>query len=841
MNNFKKALGGLVAIPQWFVWRMVWNESLGKYDPKIPVSATGSNIDAQVQGNWMAFDAAVAQRNAQRMRETRDGVAYTLGFMFTQDCGYWFYDLDSCVVDGKLNEFTAGQYAHLHQCFFEFSSSDKGVHFIGRNVDGEKADRTRPVAGFGADIEFYTAARGIAFGLRDEGHGCADQPAPQEWMRWMVDSVLMKPTHVAPTGVTGIHDGNGPRDDWDGPDDDDELIELGHRIKSVDARFGQKASFTDLFNRDVDALCAAFPDGSSLGFDESRADMALAGHLHFLTGGHTDRIEGIMRMSKLARSKWDDRDDYLARTIGEVVRKAGNVYNKGHGRSVAPVLPKADEIGEAALKLKSDIEYRLGQHLNVDDVGEFGVCAATLHLIVTGTFWQTGSGKEIRVLSDTENLNQHGYERAYKFLTRKFGNPVNSPNVDRLARVALASVDVGATASVVDRFVRMTFAKVSEAILEHLEFHNQRGETAHTVDMFTDRSHMVLHDDHVEIVYEHKELISDAKADSPIEPKVIDDFKDHFPRFDELIDFIAAARFARDRKKAYLWIHAPSDWGKGLITDALMRLNCSVEVSMEEVERMLEGSPVGRTPISFRRKFVLSFNEVKSIKRELKEVESSIRITPKNQMTSSVDVYAKLLWSADSIPSLVGEEGVEDQLANRISVFREEGGAVDKRKMFHSVGAGVYADNVMYYMRDRLNAAIAHYRSLGVAESSNAGQRFLNDFHERYSIGKLYGTLNEALPRMAAAIISDVKSWPFQDQHAVGIRNVNGADGEVWYISKPRKFVNDWLFKTYSRSELAMHAPKVGELIQLISANGTGATEVVWHSGSSMRLLKLKS
>lgn len=333
MNNFKKALGGLVAIPQWFVWRMVWDESKSKYDPKIPVSAAGFNMDAQVSTSWMTFDAAVAQRNAQRMRETQDGVVYTLGFMFTADCGYWFYDLDGCVVDGNLNEFTAGQYAHLHKCFFEYSSSGSGVHFIGANVDRVKADRTRPLAGFGADVEFYTQGRGIAFGLSDEAFGCADEPAPQEWMRWLVDSVLANPTPVASVGVAGVHDGNGPRADWDGPTDDAELIALGHRIKSVDAMFGQKASFTNLFNRDLDALRAAYPDDSIVGFDESRADMGLASHLCFLTGADTDRIERIMRMSALARSKWDDRDDYLVgRTIGEVVRKAGNVYNKGHGR-----------------------------------------------------------------------------------------------------------------------------------------------------------------------------------------------------------------------------------------------------------------------------------------------------------------------------------------------------------------------------------------------------------------------------------------------------------------------------------------------------------------------------
>lgn len=341
-SDFKTALGGMVAIPQWFVWKLQKSKpDAAKYDLKTPVSSSGSNIDAQVPENWQSFDQAMTQRNAMRLRE-KGNAKYTIGFMFTQDCGYWFYDIDSCVVESVADGYVGSEYAALPGCFFEYSSSETGVHFIGRNTQGVETGkdslvRTRPAAGYGHDIEFYTQSRGIAFGLTDVAYGCADVAAPQAWIDNMVNVVLAAPKQQHVEGeFIGSHDGEGPRDDWDGPTDDSELIALMYRAKpSANNLFEGSATFVELFEGNHEALCRAFGDGSELGYDRSRADMALASHLSFYTGADAERVERIMRMSKLARPKWDNRDDYLTtRTIGQVVRSQGAVYNPGLKKSV---------------------------------------------------------------------------------------------------------------------------------------------------------------------------------------------------------------------------------------------------------------------------------------------------------------------------------------------------------------------------------------------------------------------------------------------------------------------------------------------------------------------------
>ena len=81
---------------------------------------------------------------------------------------------------------------------------------------------------------------------------------------------------------------------------------------------------------------------------------------------------------------------------------------------------------------------------------------------------------------------------------------------------------------------------------------------------------------------------------------MIVDYKEHFPRIDLFLEFIAAARFSRDRKKAYLWIQAATDWGKGLLMGALSELGCSVNLNMADLERMIEGGPSGQSPEGFQ-------------------------------------------------------------------------------------------------------------------------------------------------------------------------------------------------------------------------------------------------
>jgi len=302
-----QTLGGLLSISQFFVWRLDWNPKKNKFN-KTPCYLDGSPyiMDASLPSNWLSF--AAAMEGLARMRSLSDGYQYALGFYLTANCGYWFLDVDNCVVNGELTPRAEELWKLLPGAFWEWSSSNTGLHFIGRGPVPEHAKRNELEG-----LELYTDMRGIAFGLSGESGGSADS-AHTHAIAWIAQ------TYFPPRDddLTRHAERVGPRDDWRGPLDDEDLIRRAMASKSAANQLGGKASFADLWTRNVAALVRTYPSvGSEVGYGESDADAALASHLAFWTGCDPERMERLMRRSALARPKWDEHRTYLRKlTIG---------------------------------------------------------------------------------------------------------------------------------------------------------------------------------------------------------------------------------------------------------------------------------------------------------------------------------------------------------------------------------------------------------------------------------------------------------------------------------------------------------------------------------------------
>ena len=118
---------------------------------------------------------------------------------------------------------------------------------------------------------------------------------------------------------------DGPVPEWRGPTDDDDLIRRALQSKSAAGAFGGRASFADLWEANVDVLSQVYPPSkASEPYNASVADAALASHLAFWTGRDGERIQRLMLRSGLVRDKWE-RDDYLPRTITEMLARPGEV------------------------------------------------------------------------------------------------------------------------------------------------------------------------------------------------------------------------------------------------------------------------------------------------------------------------------------------------------------------------------------------------------------------------------------------------------------------------------------------------------------------------------------
>lgn len=138
------------------------------------------------------------------------------------------------------------------------------------------------------------------------------------------DGALFAPapaTAAVPSGLTVQSD--GPVPGWSGPTDDAELIRIACELRTrPDERFGGPVHFAMLWSANEEWLARQYPpDASEQGqtYSRTRADMALAGELAYLSGSDRARMGRLMLASGVARDDDDWRDRKMWRAIDEAV------------------------------------------------------------------------------------------------------------------------------------------------------------------------------------------------------------------------------------------------------------------------------------------------------------------------------------------------------------------------------------------------------------------------------------------------------------------------------------------------------------------------------------------
>ena len=277
----------LQARPQWVAARITPDpDRPGKTDKRPIDPRTGGPASTTNPDTWGSFDQALAA--AERL-PAGTGAA---GFVFTAEDPYCGVDFDHCYEAGRVAEETLGWVRQLDS-YTEKSISGEGLHVIckGRLPPGgrrkgriEMYDRSRffVMTGNALPGRYWVNERTPAlaklhraiFGEAQEEAGPVEEPAPGR-----------RPA---------LPDG-----------------ELLHRARG--------AANGDAFDRLWRGDTSAYPS-------HSEADLALACHLAFWTGGDRPRMDALFRRSGLYRPKWDEKHyssgmTYGAATLDSALRR----------------------------------------------------------------------------------------------------------------------------------------------------------------------------------------------------------------------------------------------------------------------------------------------------------------------------------------------------------------------------------------------------------------------------------------------------------------------------------------------------------------------------------------
>lgn len=312
--------------PQFVLYKLVPStRKPGKMD-KLPVapfdrSHDVKGINSQNPYWWVDMDTAVAQAQAL-------GPEYGVTFVITDRDPFFLLDIDNCSTPNGWSHTAIDLCNRLAGAYVEVSQSGNGLHIMGRTQAFDHGCRNDALG-----LELYTHGRFVAMtGVGTNGSIDTDCTAPLQQLA----AELFQQSKFDLDEWT-----DEPRADWMGYTDDNDLISRALDSASVGSAFGARATFSDLWHRNVDKLAAAYPDDGRE-FNESSADQALAQHLAFWTGADCERMHRLMLQSGLVREKWDEdvHASYLRRTI----LKAATMQEDVH--KLVQLEPKAAELSD---------------------------------------------------------------------------------------------------------------------------------------------------------------------------------------------------------------------------------------------------------------------------------------------------------------------------------------------------------------------------------------------------------------------------------------------------------------------------------------------------------------
>ncbi len=388
--------------------------------------------------------------------------------------------------------------------------------------------------------------------------------------------------------------------------------------------------------------------------------------------------------------------------------------------------------------------------------------------------------------------------------------------------------------------LRLFVTAATDELVSVINSRRQRSTVNQRVDMFTDKPAIVMSPSYADVVFEYQPLPVD-RVDKLIVDEVMTDFKEHFTLFDDFIEAVIAARFAADRRNAFMWLQACSGWGKGMLIAAFAELRLVVELSVKEIEAAFEGKAVGASPADFVHAWMLVIDEFKSVKSEIKQLNNTVMLSPKFQLKGKAPVYFKLFTSAEDVSSLTGSEGVESQFAKRFSYFNPVTGELDDRELFNQLGNGLYRRALSAGIAERINTKVSEYRQLGRDNAEKAASELLHQFNVQHSIAHHFDSIDSAVgehvedlrellqaygewmsaceigipPRMITTM-PDALQRKFKSNLELG--SIGGV--KVVLLKRPASVIKAWLSERVDRGQIAKISYKTGDMIRLVNEVG---------------------
>ena len=299
----------------------------------------------------------------------------------------------------------------------------------------------------------------------------------------------------------------------------------------------------------------------------------------------------------------------------------------------------------------------------------------------------------------------------------------------------------------------------------------------------------------------HIKKITKPKMTKEEYTEIIRDYKKHFIYFDQLLKLIIDMRFAKDKKASWLHLRVKSDWGKSFLSGLFKGLDIGIEV---DYENFMNKNTSSIYPLQIRNTFVLLLDEFNNFSQEMKKLSHEISLAPKFGMSETVELYLKILMSAEKSPSFTG--GVDAQIVNRVMVFDIPDDSVEElqnRPVVLKYGNARYKSALEYYTYLSFNQQIEKYLEMEEMEAYKVADI---EVRKTYKAHKMQGmeNINQTIVSIVTPILEEIASFDVDDQSQVYrtiqrnvIRILDGKHEGMIFIKQPHK-----TFETILKNEV---------------------------------------
>lgn len=361
---------------------------------------------------------------------------------------------------------------------------------------------------------------------------------------------------------------------------------------------------------------------------------------------------------------------------------------------------------------------------------------------------------------------------------------------------------------------------IIQEIMLYIINHKRVNSVVKRVCMFAKDTHTKHEGQNLVIVYPFN-LLPTGNIDN----KVIEDYKEHYTELDEFVEWLVAARFASDRREAYLYFLASSSFGKGLLFTGILkdRLGLVTEIKESDLIKISKSEPVGLSADDMLNSWILLINELGFLPSAVKELESSIRLNPKHKALTTASVYAKVFCNASDmgLQAFTGASGVSDELKNRFA-FLEYEKLITTRKLFNK-NKKHYINSLANYISDKINKQIKQYRKLKEAKATLLADKRLTAFKEKHCISKKYTGEDWQM------LSDEFKDWLISSNKIHGWHKDN-----LYLITQISRNFEQFIDENYPKHQKNYYIKLENQIVRLASADGKG-TKVIYHKGKSYK------